>query len=146
MILGMKPYTFVHVVISLIGIVTGLLVIPGLLMGQRQDVLTAIFLITTFLTSATGFGFPFERFLPSHAVGTALMLQTSMGFLLTTLTIQLVPPVVDTVGWQWAFPLLAVGPAAGIAAIRRLLTLKALQGSGNMKPDSAAPPLPSTTT
>lgn len=83
---------------------------------------------------------------PSHAVGTALMLQTSMGFLLTTLTIQLVPPVVDTVGWQWAFPLLAVGPAAGIAAIRRLLTLKALQGSGNMKPDSAAPPLPSTTT
>jgi MFS family permease len=83
---------------------------------------------------------------PSHAVGTALMLQTSMGFLLTTLTIQLVPPVVEVVGWQWAFPLLAVGPAAGIAAIRRLLTLKALQGSGNMKPDSAAPPLPSTTT
>lgn len=83
---------------------------------------------------------------PSHAVGTALMLQTSMGFLLTTLTIQLVPPVVEAVGWQWAFPLLAVGPAAGIAAIRRLLTLKALQGSGNMKPDSAAPPLPSTTT
>lgn len=83
---------------------------------------------------------------PSHAVGTALMLQTSMGFLLTTVTIQLVPPVVEAVGWQWAFPLLAVGPAAGIAAIRRLLTLKALQGSGNMKPDSAAPPLPSTTT
>jgi MFS family permease len=83
---------------------------------------------------------------PSHAVGTALMLQTSMGFLLTTLTIQLVPPVVDAVGWQWAFPLLAVGPAAGIAAIRRLLTLKAVQGSGNIKPDSAAPPLPSITT
>jgi MFS family permease len=60
---------------------------------------------------------------PSHAVGTALMLQTSIGFLLTTLTIQLVPLVVETLGWAWAFPLLAVGPAAGIAAIRRLLTL-----------------------
>ena len=83
---------------------------------------------------------------PPHAVGTALMLQTSLGFLLTTVTIQLVPPVVETVGWQWAFPLLAVGPAAGIAAIRRLLTLKAHEASGNMKPDSAAPPYPSTTT
>jgi MFS family permease len=82
---------------------------------------------------------------PSHAVGTALMLQTSMGFLLTTLTIQLVPPVVKLVGWQWAFPLLAVGPIAGIAAIRQLLTLKASERSGNMKPDSATP-LPSTTT
>ncbi len=83
---------------------------------------------------------------PSHAVGTALMLQVSMGFLLTTLTIQLVPPVVELVGWQWAFPLLAIGPAAGIAAIRRLLTLKAQEASGNIQPDSAAPPIPSTTT
>lgn len=87
---------------------------------------------------------------PSHAVGTALMVQTSLGFLLTTVTIQLVPPVVDAVGWQWAFPLLAVGPAAGIAAIRRLLTLKRQLGTNNIKPDSAAaaalpgPPAPST--
>jgi MFS family permease len=60
---------------------------------------------------------------PSHAVGTALMLQTSLGFLLTTVTIQMVPPVVEWLGWQWAFPLLALGPIAGIAAIRRLRTL-----------------------
>jgi MFS family permease len=79
---------------------------------------------------------------PSHAVGTALMLQTSLGFLLTTVTIQLVPPVVDAVGWQWAFPVLAVGPAAGIAAIRRLLTLKRQLSANNIKPDSAAPAAP----
>jgi MFS family permease len=79
---------------------------------------------------------------PPHAVGTALMLQTSLGFLLTTVTIQLVPPVVGAVGWQWAFPLLAVGPAAGIAAIRRLLTLKRQMGAHNIKPDSAAPAAP----
>ena len=60
---------------------------------------------------------------PPHAVGTALMVQTSLGFLLTTLTIQLIPPTVSVVGWRWAFPLLAIGPVAGIAAIRRLLTL-----------------------
>jgi MFS family permease len=87
---------------------------------------------------------------PSHAVGTALMLQTSLGFLLTTLTIQLIPPVVAVVGWGWAFPLLAVGPAAGIAAIRRLLTLKARLGADTINSDSAPPassaPIPSITT
>jgi len=57
---------------------------------------------------------------PSHAVGTALTLQTSLGFLLTMATIQLVPRLVDSWGWAWAFPLLALGPVAGIAAIVRL--------------------------
>jgi MFS family permease len=61
---------------------------------------------------------------PPHAVGTALMHQTSLGFLLTTVTIQLVPPVVETLGWRWAFPLLALGPVAGIAAIRQLLRFR----------------------
>jgi MFS family permease len=57
---------------------------------------------------------------PPHAVGTALTLQTSLGFLLTMVTIQLIPVIVDLVGWRLAFPMLALGPAAGIAAIRRL--------------------------
>jgi MFS family permease len=83
---------------------------------------------------------------PSHAVGTALMVQTSLGFLLTTLTIQLVPPVVDSLGWQWAFPLLALGPIAGIAAIRRLLTLKARQGTRNIPAGSDGPQVPSIAT
>ena len=54
------------------------------------------------------------------AVGTALTLQTSLGFLLTAFTIQLVPPLVARVGWPWAFAALALGPAAGIASVRRL--------------------------
>ncbi len=57
---------------------------------------------------------------PQHAVGTALTLQTSLGFLLTTVTIHLVPELVEMFGWRWAFPVLALGPMAGIAAIRRL--------------------------
>jgi MFS family permease len=56
---------------------------------------------------------------PPHAVGTALTLQTSLGFLLTMVTIQLVPALVAVVGWEWAFAVLALGPAAGIVAIRR---------------------------
>jgi sugar phosphate permease len=57
---------------------------------------------------------------PPHAVGTALTLQTSLGFLLTMVTIQLVPAVVGSLGWPLAFPLLALGPAVGIWSIARL--------------------------
>ena len=57
---------------------------------------------------------------PAHAVGTALTLQTSLGFLLTTITIQLVPVMVRWVGWPLAFTGLAIGPLLGIVAIRRL--------------------------
>ena len=56
---------------------------------------------------------------PAHAVGTALTLQTSIGFLLTLITIEGVPRVVGWMGWPWAFAGLALGPAFGIVAIRR---------------------------
>jgi len=57
---------------------------------------------------------------PPHAVGTALTLQTSLGFLLTMVTIQLVPAIARASSWRWAFPVLAIGPVLGIAAIARL--------------------------
>ena len=63
---------------------------------------------------------------PSDSVGTALMLQTSLGFLLTMVTIQAVPIAVDAVAWRWAFAMLALGPAAGILSIRRLVRRRAL--------------------
>ncbi|MDA0328785.1 MAG: MFS transporter [Gemmatimonadetes bacterium] len=66
---------------------------------------------------------------PPDSVGTALMLQTSLGFLLTMVTIQALPVMVDIVDWRWAFLLLAFGPAAGIACIRRLSTGPRLQQS-----------------
>jgi len=61
---------------------------------------------------------------PPHAVGTALTVQTATGFLLTMVSIQLIPPLVAVVGWQWVFPVLAIGPSLGIAAIRRLVTFR----------------------
>jgi hypothetical protein len=71
MILGISTatYTLLHVLISLVAIGSGLIVMVGLLVGKRLDGLTALFLITTVLTSVTGFGFPFEHLLPSHKVG-----------------------------------------------------------------------------
>ncbi len=62
---------------------------------------------------------------PPHAVGTALTVQVCLGFLLTTITIQLVPLVVAWVGWRGAFAMLAIGPALGILSIRRLQALRA---------------------
>ena len=74
MILGMSLSTFVtvHVIISLIGIVAGIIVMIGLLGSNRMPGLTAIFLLFTILTSATGFLIPpllSEKLLPSHIVG-----------------------------------------------------------------------------
>jgi hypothetical protein len=74
MILGMSLSTFVtvHVIISLIAIVSGIIVMFGLLTSKRMPGLTAIFLLFTILTSATGFLIPpllSEKLLPSHIVG-----------------------------------------------------------------------------
>ena len=69
MIFGMTPFIFVHVVLSLVGIGSGFVVVYGLVAAKRLDVWTTVFLASTVATSVTGFLFPFERFLPSHAVG-----------------------------------------------------------------------------
>jgi hypothetical protein len=75
MILGMSlaTFTLVHVLISLVGIGSGLLVVYGMLLGKRYEGATAIFLVTTVLTSLTGFLFPFVHLLPSHILGIILL-------------------------------------------------------------------------
>lgn len=65
---------------------------------------------------------------PAHAVGTALTLQTSLGFLLTMVPMQLLPFTAQREGWRWAFAILAIGPVAGIAAIRKLSRLRVSHG------------------
>jgi hypothetical protein len=71
MILGMTLATFTlfHVVISLVGIASGLIVAYGLLGGKRFDTWTAIFLLFTVLTSVTGFLFPISHLTPGLVVG-----------------------------------------------------------------------------
>ena len=61
---------------------------------------------------------------PQEGVGTALTLQTSMGFLLTMVTIQALPLLTGAFGWPWTFPVLALGPLFGIGAIRRLARVR----------------------
>src|ERR1700758_2008470 len=66
--LSLTNFTLLHVVISLIAIVAGLIVMFGMLGSRSMPGLTATFLILTILTSVTGFGFPFEQLLPSHII------------------------------------------------------------------------------
>jgi hypothetical protein len=65
----MSPLLFVHVVVSLIGIATGLVVVYGLISGKPHGGWTAAFLVTTILTSLTGFPLPATQLLPSHIFG-----------------------------------------------------------------------------
>ncbi len=66
---GLALLTAIHTAISLVGIASGLVVLAAMLRGQDLRGWTALFLITTVLTSVTGFFFPFTRLLPSHVVG-----------------------------------------------------------------------------
>ena len=69
MIFDLPTFTLIHVVISIVGILAGLVVIGGLMAGARLEGWTALFLVTTILTSVTGFGFPAAAVSPAHIVG-----------------------------------------------------------------------------
>jgi len=67
--LSLEAFTILHVAISLIGILSGFVVVFGLVGGKRLDGWTALFLTTTVLTSGTGFMFPFEKVTPGIKLG-----------------------------------------------------------------------------
>ena len=69
MIFDLPMFTLIHVVISVLGIIAGLVVVGGLLADARLNGWTALFLVTTIITSVTGFGFPFTKVAPPHIVG-----------------------------------------------------------------------------
>src|SRR3979409_244543 len=63
MILGMTPFTFVHVMLSLLGILSGFVVVLGLLGGKRLDGWTALFLVSPVLASVSRVLFPLRNIL-----------------------------------------------------------------------------------
>jgi MFS family permease len=95
----------------------------GLAFGHSLWILAPVALLWGFfiIADSAQFSVLVTESVPAHAVGTALTLQTSVGFLLTTITIQVIPPIVRSAGWPWAFVLLSIGPLLGISAMRRLV-------------------------
>jgi len=69
MFLDLSTLTWVHTLLSLVGIASGIVVLKGLLSSKRLDGWSALFLASALATSVSGFGFPFTHFLPSHWVG-----------------------------------------------------------------------------
>ena len=104
--------------------------VVGLLFGESYGLLVPVVLVWGFFVVADSAQFSalVTEVAPQEAVGTALTLQTSVGFLLTMVTIQWIPLLTDSAGWPWAFPILVLGPLFGIASIRRLVALRAEEG------------------
>ncbi len=93
----------------------------GLFYGS-PGLLTALCLVWGFAVVADSaqFSAAVSELSDARYVGTALTLQTSLGFLLTLVTIRMIPPLVDRFGWGVAFAVLALGPAFGIWSMWRL--------------------------
>lgn len=108
----------------------------GLLVGAPFPLVVAVTWVWGFFIVADSAQFSalVTEVAPSEAVGTALTLQTSAGFLLSTVTIQALPPLVERVGWSWAFPVLALGPALGILSILGLSRVRGKPARGGTRP------------
>jgi len=97
----LRIYTIIHVIISLLGIISGFIVIYGLHTADPMDGWTKLFLWTTVLTSVTGFFFPFQKLLPSHIVG-------AISLVVLALAIYARYPAHLAGAWRWIYVVGAV--------------------------------------
>ncbi|HSM54875.1 MAG TPA: MFS transporter, partial [Candidatus Sulfomarinibacteraceae bacterium] len=94
----------------------------GLLHGRNPLLLSLVALLWGFaiVADSAQYSAAISELSLREYIGTALTLQTSMGFLLTLASIRLIPLLVELIGWQWSFTVLALGPVAGVWAMRSL--------------------------
>jgi MFS family permease len=94
----------------------------GLLFGATLYLLVPLLLVwgVTVVADSAQFSTAVSELAPPQLVGTALTLQTSLGFLLTCATIYLLPAVAAAIGWRWSMTVLALGPALGVWAMLAL--------------------------
>ena len=102
--INITTITLVHTVISIVAIAAGLVVMGGMIAAVRIDGWTGIFLVTSVLTSITGFFFPFGQLLPSHKVG--------------IISLIILPFVITARYWKQL-----VGPWRGIYVVGTVLVL-----------------------
>jgi MFS family permease len=106
-------------------IISGACTLVAGLLFDHPVLLTALCLVwgIAAVADSAQFSAAVTELTDSRYVGTALAVQTALGFLLTLLTIRLIPALVDVVGWRWAFVALAPGPFVGVVAMVRLRSL-----------------------
>lgn len=103
-------------------VISGLCCLTAGLFFSYPILLTILCLIWGFAVVADSaqFSAAISELTDPRYIGTALTIQTSIGFLLTMLTIRLVPTLVNQFGWEWVFTILALGPMFGIWSMKRL--------------------------
>lgn len=139
MILGMpvSTFTLIHVLISLIGILTGVVVVLGLCGNRRLNGWTGVFLATTLLTSLTGFLFPIKAIGPPHIVG-VISLVLLVPCLLGLYAYKLAG------NWRWIYVITAVAAlylnvfVAVVQAFGKISFLHTLAPKGNEPPFAVA--------
>ena len=101
MFAGFTAFTWFHTVISLVMLIAGFAMMLGMFRSEGRRGWTALFLLTGVLTSATGFGFPFDKLLPSHIVGIISLVLLAIA-LLARYAFHLAEP------WRWIFVIAAM--------------------------------------
>lgn len=106
-------------------VVSGACAMTAGLFFAHPGVLTALCLVWGFAVVADSaqFSTAVTELTDQRYVGTALTVQTSLGFLLSLVTIRVVPPLVDAVGWEFVFVALVPGPVVGVVSMMRLRRL-----------------------
>src|SRR5262245_29284897 len=100
-ILGFTPFTWLHIVLSLVMLVAGYVVVRDLFRSHIDKTWMAVFLISGVLTNVTGFGFPFSRFTESHYTAIVSLIALAGAFLALY--------VFKLAGaWRWIFAISAV--------------------------------------
>jgi MFS family permease len=94
----------------------------GALFGGPPALLVAVCILwgVSIVADSAQFSASIAELADKSRVGTMLTLQTALGFTLTLATIHLMPPLVEALGWRYAFVPLAIGPALGVWAMARL--------------------------
>jgi MFS family permease len=109
----------------------GCALVVGFLYAQPLALLVPLLLVwgVAVVADSAQFSTAVSELAPADLVGTALTLQTCLGFLLTCLTIYFLPAVAGAIGWRWSMAVLAVGPACGVWA---MLTLRGRPEAGRL--------------
>jgi len=127
LVAGQLADRFGRTTVTIVSLVTSGVcsIVVGLLFGGNPIILVILCLIWGFaiVADSAQFSAAVSELCRSEYTGTALTLQTSLGFLLTLVTIRLVPTLEGYFGWTWAFAFLALGPAVGIWAMYALRKL-----------------------
>ena len=131
--MSLSTFTTLHVIISLIGIVTGLVVVTGFVSGKRPETWTEVFLASTVLTSVTGFMFPINGVTPGLVVG-AISLAVLAIALIALYRFNLMGP------WRWIYVVTALAAlylnvfVGVVQAFQKVASLRALA------PNQSEPP------